>query len=152
MVLLFSWALFLPIKYYSGVEQYLLFNFEIILYSIDSYFFSVLIYLVSMHILRALKEIVRNFSLQTILSIFFSSILFSICLFASEFYKSSEELVYSVNFLFLNAAATGALGFTIIVLSRLIFRFLINNENIKKHKKILIFGTGQAAQELFFFS
>ena len=147
LILFFSWTLFfpLPVLIMTGFENSLLY------YYFQSYSLGYLIantiYLLSMYLSRGLKEIFRDFSLENVSPILLSSSLFVFSLFFFNFGDIEENT--QVYILFIQSFASGSIAFSLIIFSRLFFRFFLMNNKEKATKKIFIYGTGNAAAELF---
>ena len=146
-ILFFSWTLFfpLPLLIMTGFENNLSY------YYFQSYSWGYLIanvsYLLSMYLSKGLKEIFRDFSLQNILPIFLSSSIFVFALFLINI--SALESSTQTYILFIQCFASGSIAFSLIIFSRLFFRFFSVNRKNKAIKKIFIYGTGHAAVELY---
>ena len=146
-ILFFSWTLFfpLPLLIMTGFENNLSY------YYFQSYSWGYLIanmsYLLSMYLSKGLKEIFRDFSLQNILPIFLSSSIFVFALFLINI--SALESNTQIYILFIQCFASGSIAFSLIIFSRLFFRFFSVNRKNKAIKKIFIYGTGNAAVELY---
>jgi len=147
LILFFSWTLFfpLPLLIMTGFEN------NLIYYYFQSYSWGYivanLVYLLSMYLTKGLKEIFRDFSLQNITPILISSGIFVLLLFFVNIYAFENNALLYI--LFIQCFASGSIAFSLIIFSRLFFRFFIINRKNKALKKIFIYGTGNGAVELY---
>ena len=145
--LFFAWNLFFPLPLFimTGFENNLGY------YYFQSYSFayviSNIIYLIAMHFFKGFREIFRDFNLENIPPILFSSSLFVFSLFLINLQDLQNNS--QIYILFIQSFASGSIAFALIVFSRLFFRFFLMNRKNKAIKKIFIYGTGNAAMELF---
>ncbi len=143
--LFISWLLF------YGLTTIIATDFDIrVSYYEDQLFFvfflPLLGYFFSMYILNGFNEVIRSFNLNNIYPLFFSVVVFIFsCFTADSLHNDSSSEIINL----LQAFGTGTFGFCLILFSRITFRLFASLSDVKKTDRILIFGTGIEAQELF---
>ena len=126
------------------------FQFNLFEYIFQDYFqiylFPLLGFLASMFMLNGYREIFRSFSLGNIYPLFVSSLVFFVAMVFTTLSQSEDLSIFPV---LLQAFSITATSFTLLIISRIVFRFLSSISKDKVKKRIFIFGAGNAAKELF---
>lgn len=127
------------------------FNQPLFYYFSQRYFINFLLALLSyiglMYFLRGFSEVQRSFVLNDLFRILWSLGFFSLILFIANSITATTATGYMV--LFIQSLSTSALALMAILISRLSFSYLVNMTTSKPQKKVLIYGTGNSARELF---
>lgn len=145
-VVFLAWFLFviLPAIYITEFKfpltDYIFQNYSL------SYTLPLITYLISMILLNGYREVLRSFTLNNIYPIFFSFCIFFLTMMATNYallgIKSFAESL-------LQAFSVSTSVFLFIVISRIIFKTLASFTNKQANKNIYLYGTGNAAKELF---
>ena len=147
LIIFLSWCLFFPLPAII-VTNY---EFELSYYFLQQYSLSFLVsllcYLMLMHFLRGFREIVRSFTIDNLFPITIASSCYVIVLTILNGFQASDTQQFYINFI--QSASAGTISFSIIVFSRLAFRFLASSQKAKKTQKVFIYGTGNSARELY---
>lgn len=145
-VVFLAWFLFviLPAIYLTDFK-YSLTDYIFQIYSF-SYTLPLITYLICMISLNGYREVLRSFTLNNIYPIFFSSCAFFLTMIAANYaLLDVESFAQSL----LQAFSVSASMFLFIVISRIVFRTLASFTNKQANKNIYLYGTGNAAKELF---
>lgn len=148
-----SFIIFLSFIIFFVLPAILLTNFNnsILFYFSQSYTISFLIallaYVLLMYSMRGFSEVQRSFVLNDLIRIIWSLGTFTLILFISNSIAASTVSGHMI--LLIQSVSTAALALMAILISRLSFSYLVNFSTEKPEKKVLIFGTGNSARELF---
>ena len=112
-----------------------------------NFFISLVGYQLTMFANRGFTEVQRSFVFQDLIKILNSVLIFSLILFVLNSYSSegSMELIIIA----VQTLSTGSVSFLAIVITRLSFNYLSEINSSSKIKKVLIYGTGAFARELY---
>ena len=145
-VVFLAWFLFVILPAIFLTEfKFSLTDYIFQIYSL-SYTLPLITYLISMISLNGYREVLRSFTLNNIYPIFFSSCAFFFTMMATNYaLLGIESFAQSL----LQAFSVSTSMFLFIVISRIIFRTLASFTNKQANKNIYLYGTGNAAKELF---
>jgi len=146
-----SLIIFLSFVVFFVLPAILLTNFSqpLIFYFSQRYFFNFLLalaaYVSLMYLFRGFSEVQRSFVLNDLIRIVWALGTFAIVLFAVNAIASTSGYLL----LLIQSISTSALALMAILISRLSFSYLVNLSALKPEKKVIIYGTGDSARELF---
>jgi len=125
------------------------FNQPLIFYFSQEYFFNFLLalatYICLMYLFKGFSEVQRSFVLNDLIRIVWALGIFALVLFAVNSIASTAGYLL----LLIQSISTSALALMAILISRLSFSYLVNLSALKPEKKVIIYGTGDSARELF---
>ena len=125
------------------------FSQPLIFYFSQQYFFNFLLalaaYIFLMHLFRGFSEVQRSFVLNDLIRIIWALGTFLLVLFTVNATASTSGYLL----LLIQSISTSALALMAILISRLSFSYLVNLSALKPEKKVIIYGTGDSARELF---
>ena len=125
------------------------FNQPLIFYFSQQYFFNFLLaltaYIFLMFLFRGFSEVQRSFVLNDLIRIVWALGIFALILFTVNAISSTVGYLL----LLIQSISTAALALMAILISRLSFSYLVNLSALKPEKKVIIYGTGDSARELF---
>lgn len=146
-----SLIIFLSFVVFFVLPAILLTNFNqpLIFYFSQEYFFNFLLalatYICLMYLFRGFSEVQRSFMLNDLIRIVWALGIFALVLFTVNSTASSAGYLL----LLIQSISTSALALMAILISRLSFSYLVNLSALKPEKKVIIYGTGDSARELF---
>ncbi len=146
-ILFFSWCLFFPLPAIIITN----FEFNLTYYFLQiytvSFVLSLSVYLIVMHLLGGFREVIRSFTIENILPITFATSAFIFIMILSN--SLLGEKTQAAYIIFIQAISAGTISFTFITFTRLFFRIIASFQKRSKNQKILIFGVGKSANELY---
>jgi FlaA1/EpsC-like NDP-sugar epimerase len=146
-----SLIIFLSFVIFFVLPAILLTNFNqpLIFYFSQQYFFNFLLalatYICLMYLFRGFSEVQRSFMLNDLIRIIWALGIFALVLFTVNSVASTADYLL----LLIQSISTSALALMAILISRLCFNYLVNLSALKPEKKVIIYGTGDSARELF---
>ena len=146
-----SLIIFLSFVVFFVLPAILLTNFNqpLIFYFSQQYFFNFLlalaVYIFLMYLFRGFSEVQRSFVLNDLIRIVWALGTFALVLFAANSIASNAGYLL----LLIQSISTSALALMAILISRLSFSYLVNLSALKPEKRVIIYGTGDSARELF---